>query len=104
MGSPLILERSGIGRKDVLDKAGIPVISELPGVGENYQGTLLLFQVGSPSLTAARHFIDHPFYVAPYIADPATTTIDSLFRREPETMSRLLEQWEKDGTGLMGAK
>ncbi|KAJ7758182.1 GMC oxidoreductase-domain-containing protein [Mycena maculata] len=83
MGSPLILERSGIGRKDVLDKAGIPVISELPGVGENYQ--------------------DHPFYVAPYIADPATTTIDPLFRREPETLNRLLKQWEKDGTGLMGA-
>jgi alcohol oxidase len=38
MGSPLILERSGIGRKDVLGRAGIPVVADIPGVGENYQG------------------------------------------------------------------
>jgi hypothetical protein len=37
MGSPLILERSGIGRKDVLGMAGIPVVADIPGVGENYQ-------------------------------------------------------------------
>ncbi|KAJ7904840.1 hypothetical protein B0H13DRAFT_2233870 [Mycena leptocephala] len=37
MGSPLILERSGIGRKDVLGRAGIPVVADIPGVGENYQ-------------------------------------------------------------------
>lgn len=42
MGSPGILERSGVGRKDVLEKAGVPVVSELSGVGENYQGMLLL--------------------------------------------------------------
>ncbi|KAJ6573189.1 alcohol oxidase-like protein [Mycena vulgaris] len=57
MGSPLILERSGVGRKEVLERAGIPVIAELSGVGQNYQ----------------------------------------------ETVGPLLEQWEKDGTGLLGA-
>lgn len=35
--SPVILERSGIGRKDVLERAKIPVQLELPGVGENLQ-------------------------------------------------------------------
>lgn len=45
MGSPLILERSGIGRKDLLEKVGIPVIVELPGVGENYQGIYLLSHI-----------------------------------------------------------
>ncbi|KAJ6514115.1 GMC oxidoreductase-domain-containing protein [Mycena vulgaris] len=83
MGSPLILERSGVGRKEVLERAGIPVIAELSGVGENYQ--------------------DHTFLVSPYVADPATTTFDSLHRGEPETVGPLLEQWEKDGTGLLGA-
>ncbi|KAJ6588684.1 GMC oxidoreductase-domain-containing protein [Mycena capillaripes] len=82
MGSPLILERSGIGRKNVLQKAGIPTVAELPGVGENYQ--------------------DHPFAVTPYFADPSTTTFDSLFRGEPETWGPLLERWGKDGSGLMG--
>jgi alcohol oxidase len=37
LGSPQILERSGIGSKDLLQRLGIPVISELSGVGENYQ-------------------------------------------------------------------
>ncbi|KAJ6477262.1 alcohol oxidase-like protein [Mycena vulgaris] len=37
MGSPLILERSGIGKKEILDKAGISLVHVLSGVGENYQ-------------------------------------------------------------------
>lgn len=35
INSPKLLELSGIGRKDVLDNAGIAVVHELPGVGEN---------------------------------------------------------------------
>ncbi|KAF3904475.1 hypothetical protein AA313_de0202255 [Arthrobotrys entomopaga] len=45
LGSPGILERSGIGRKDVLSNARIPVVSEVPGVGENYQDHNLLLHV-----------------------------------------------------------
>lgn len=37
-GSPTILERSGIGRADVLKKVGVDVKVDLTGVGENYQG------------------------------------------------------------------
>jgi len=37
-GSPAILERSGIGSKEVLDKNGIPRVVDLPGVGEHYMG------------------------------------------------------------------
>ncbi|KAF2152181.1 GMC oxidoreductase [Myriangium duriaei CBS 260.36] len=39
-GSPTILERSGIGSKKVLTAAKIPVLYELPGVGENLQDHL----------------------------------------------------------------
>ena len=35
--SPQILELSGIGKKEVLDKVGISVVIDLPGVGENLQ-------------------------------------------------------------------
>jgi choline dehydrogenase-like flavoprotein len=35
--SPAILERSGIGSRAVLDAANIPLLYELPGVGENLQ-------------------------------------------------------------------
>ena len=38
-GSPAILERSGIGAKRVLEKYGVEQVVDLPGVGENYQGT-----------------------------------------------------------------
>lgn len=38
LSSPNILERSGLGAKHVLEKAGIKPVVELPGVGENYQG------------------------------------------------------------------
>ena len=39
-GSPVILERSGIGAKSVLEKNGVKQRVDLPGVGENYMGTL----------------------------------------------------------------
>ena len=35
--TPQILELSGIGRRDVLEKIGVPLNIELPGVGENMQ-------------------------------------------------------------------
>lgn len=37
LGSPLLLERSGVGDKEVLDRAGIDPVSELLGVGEGFQ-------------------------------------------------------------------
>ncbi|KAI0188220.1 putative glucose dehydrogenase [Xylaria flabelliformis] len=36
-GTPLLLERSGIGNRDVLEKAGVPLRHHLPGVGSHYQ-------------------------------------------------------------------
>lgn len=38
IGSPAILERSGIGARDVLERNGIAQIVDLPGVGDNYNG------------------------------------------------------------------
>jgi len=35
INTPKLLELSGIGRKDILDKAGIALVHELSGVGEN---------------------------------------------------------------------
>jgi alcohol oxidase len=39
-GTPGILERSGIGGKDVLEGVGVKQRVDLPGVGENYQGRI----------------------------------------------------------------
>lgn len=35
--TPQLLELSGVGRRDVLEKHGIAVVKEMPGVGENLQ-------------------------------------------------------------------
>ena len=43
VGSPHILQLSGIGNADVLMKAGIDVKHELPGVGENLQDHLEVY-------------------------------------------------------------
>ncbi|KAK2043161.1 GMC oxidoreductase [Colletotrichum somersetense] len=37
-GTPLLLERSGVGDPEVLKKAGVPVVESLPGVGNDFQG------------------------------------------------------------------
>ncbi|KAK0110205.1 hypothetical protein ONS96_001827 [Cadophora gregata f. sp. sojae] len=36
-GSPLILERSGVGCPKILEQASVPIIAGIPGVGNNYQ-------------------------------------------------------------------
>lgn len=43
IGSPQILQMSGIGPADVLKKAGIDVAHDLPGVGENLQDHLEVY-------------------------------------------------------------
>jgi len=54
IGSPQILELSGIGRGEVLQEAGIEVVREVKGVGENLQDHLQLRMVykvtGVPTL------------------------------------------------------
>jgi len=42
LGSPSVLERSGIGGAELLKSLDIPVVSDLPGVGEDYQDHHLL--------------------------------------------------------------
>ncbi|KAH9899111.1 GMC oxidoreductase [Xylariomycetidae sp. FL2044] len=36
-GTPLLLERSGIGDSEILNRAGVPVAHHLPGVGHDFQ-------------------------------------------------------------------
>lgn len=45
ISTPCILERSGIGRRDVLLAAGVEPVVEIPAVGEHYQDHNVLFPV-----------------------------------------------------------
>lgn len=52
LGTPSILERSGVGSGALLQKLGIPVVSDLPGVGENYQDHHLMLYPYKSTLKA----------------------------------------------------
>ncbi|KAI1759523.1 GMC oxidoreductase [Hypoxylon sp. FL1150] len=49
-GTPSVLERSGVGARDILERAGVPIVQELPGVGENYQDHNLIGYLYKTSL------------------------------------------------------
>lgn len=51
-GSPQILEMSGIGDKDILEQAGVSVVSSLPGVGRDYQNHQMILASYRADLTA----------------------------------------------------
>ncbi|KAJ7096512.1 glucose-methanol-choline oxidoreductase, partial [Mycena belliarum] len=83
-GSPLILERSGIGSLDILKAHGVKPMMDLPGVGRDYQ--------------------DHNVVFVPYLASEEADTHDALFRGEKDEVARLVAQWESNGTGLVAHK
>ncbi|KAI1131601.1 alcohol oxidase-like protein [Nemania abortiva] len=59
-GTPALLERSGVGNREVLNRAGIAdIVAHIPGVGEGYS--------------------DHPLFVSPYRSSLAPEeTLDAL--------------------------
>ncbi|CAL1701917.1 unnamed protein product [Somion occarium] len=74
LGTPQILERSGVGNAELLNQLGIKVVSELPGVGEQYQDhytTLTLFRVSNE-----------------------TSTTDEFLRGVKEVQDELFREWE----------
>ncbi|OJA17120.1 hypothetical protein AZE42_02592, partial [Rhizopogon vesiculosus] len=80
-GSPIILERSGVGAEAVLKRCGIELLVDLPGVGENYQ--------------------DHTGAFVPYLAADGTVTMDPLLRGEERVIRENLAQWKHNGKSLI---
>jgi choline dehydrogenase-like flavoprotein len=78
--SPAILERSGVGSKNVLAAANVPVLYELPGVGENLQDHL------NCSLSCETQ-------------DDIPTRDDAL--RSPEDQKAALLEYERSRTGRL---
>jgi len=74
LGTPQILERSGVGNAQLLKKLDIKVVSDLPGVGEQYQ--------------------DHYTTLSLYRVSNESTTSDDFMRGDKETQDKLFAQWE----------
>ena len=71
-GTPLILERSGVGQKKVLERAGVPLVEELDGVGHDYQDhhlTLYAYRTNLNKRDTINAFSDGRIDVAQAIKD-----------------------------------
>lgn len=77
--SPKLLELSGIGNKELLDKHGIKVVEHLPGVGEGLQ--------------------DHPIVYTGFKAVEDVATLDSMIRQEPEAMQQAMQEYASTQSG-----
>ncbi|KAK0652390.1 GMC oxidoreductase-domain-containing protein [Cercophora newfieldiana] len=78
LGSPSILERSGVGKPEVLAGAGVQLVADVPGVGHDYQ--------------------DHNLIMTPYLASlEPEDTCDDIFSGRIT-----VEQALKDGNKKLG--
>jgi len=74
LGTPQILERSGVGSKGLMEKLGLNCVSDLPGVGEQYQ--------------------DHYTTLSIYRVSNESTTLDDFLRGDKEVQKELFQEWE----------
>jgi alcohol oxidase len=74
LGTPQILERSGVGSKGLMEKVGLKCVSDLPGVGEEYQ--------------------DHYTTLSIYRVSQESPTVDDFLRGDPEARRELFQEWE----------
>ncbi|KAF6747541.1 alcohol oxidase [Ephemerocybe angulata] len=74
LGTPQILERSGVGNSKLLEKLDLKVVSDLPGVGEQYQ--------------------DHYTTLSLYRVSNESATLDDFLRGVKEVQKELFAEWE----------
>lgn len=74
LGTPQILERSGVGDAKLLKELDIKVVSDLPGVGEQYQ--------------------DHYTTLSIYRVSNESETLDDFLRGDPQVQKELFQEWE----------
>jgi len=87
LGTPGILERSGIGRKDVLDAVGVKQRVDLPGVGENYHGSPGDSYGRSTHLADCWTCLDHNIMFAPYFAADEAQTLDAIYGNDENAIA-----------------
>ncbi|GJJ15207.1 hypothetical protein Clacol_009483 [Clathrus columnatus] len=100
--SPQLLELSGIGRPDVLNPLDIPVLVDLPGVGENLQdhycANAIVFGTLSP-MSREKHKTHENFVCLELHPNAAYRTIDLL--RDPVEYEKYEELYKKKQHGLL---
>lgn len=74
LGTPQILERSGVGSANLLKQLDVKVVSDLPGVGEEYQ--------------------DHYTTLSIYRVSNESTTLDDFLRGDEQAQKEIFAEWE----------
>ncbi|KAG2042547.1 GMC oxidoreductase-domain-containing protein [Suillus americanus] len=74
LGTPQILERSGVGSASLLKQLDVKVVSDLPGVGEEYQ--------------------DHYTTLSIYRVSNESTTLDDFLRGNEQAQKEIFAEWE----------
>ena len=82
-GTPMILERSGIGAKEILEKVGVDCLVDLPGVGKAYE--------------------DHQLAMALYQVSDEADTLDDFLRGKPEVHVQAAADWTANKGGGMNS-
>ncbi|KAG8698147.1 hypothetical protein FRC09_007402 [Ceratobasidium sp. 395] len=82
IGTPVVLQRSGIGATDRLTKAGVPTVVDLPGVGATYE--------------------DHNLILFTYHIANDVETLDPILDQDPAIVAKQLELF-KQGKGLFSS-
>ncbi|KAG8736595.1 hypothetical protein FRC10_009142 [Ceratobasidium sp. 414] len=80
IGTPVVLQRSGIGAADRLAKAGVPTVVDLPGVGATYE--------------------DHNLILYTYYIPSDIETMDPILDQDPAIMEKLLVMFSQ-GKGML---
>ena len=75
--TPTILECSGIGEAQVLNRAGVPVLVDLPGVGSDYEDT----RVRSTLMTLVMRFFTAHWEVRQTLWKRSTGFLGGIYRR-----------------------
>lgn len=78
-GTPKLLELSGVGDRERLEKLGIKVVVDNPNVGENLQ--------------------DHPNAGISFEVADGIQTMDAMSRQEPEAIGAAMQQYATEKTG-----
>ncbi|KAK4212468.1 hypothetical protein QBC37DRAFT_193569 [Rhypophila decipiens] len=78
-GSPKLLELSGIGNRELLEKLNIQVVMENPNVGENLQ--------------------DHPVSSVSFEVGEGVKTMDALARQDPEAVGAAMQEYMTNKSG-----
>jgi alcohol oxidase len=81
LGSPAILERSGIGSAEILKRCEIEQLVDLPGVGADYQ--------------------DHQMTGQTIQLDDSAETIDFVHLDDKEGINNAMEEYENKGAGYL---